>query len=180
MPKHANIMDYRRQHAAALRVHRKAKRQFWRSYLETLTAFTKIRDVWDAVARMKGKYRSSSRPLRSNNQLIYSKWEKVETLARYFQSTMSNSTAPRPIQARLDQLERAKNPEDEVPDTDAKFTLNEMDNAMSHLVTGKSYGTDDIPNEFILHIPRMQLNVLLGIYNRSWTAGNCCLTGNSA
>ena len=70
----------------------------------------------------------------------------------------------------LDRIRRAKE-ENRFPEANQRFTMQEMVNAINQLKTEKAYGTDEVSNNFIKHLPELKLRQLLGIYKRCWRNG---------
>ena len=54
------------------------------------------------------------------------------------------------------------------PDCNLPLTRQELENAIENLAPDKAYGTDEVSNNFIKHLPHSKVTDLLGIYNRSW------------
>lgn len=54
---------------------------------------------------------------------------------------------------------------------DWRFDLHDLMHIISHVHLGKGFGSDDISNEKLCHLPSNKLQELLGIINHSWWSG---------
>ena len=165
-----NINEYRRLNASATRIFNTNFRNFWERYLSKLSAQKPMKDNWEIIKKMKGKKRNYNPPLIEGGTYHYTKQERAAIHNNYFKSTMTkrNRRYPRNI---LDSIQEAKNDRNRFQECDQILTLQEIINAQQNLTPGKAYGTDEVSNDFLLHLPMQKLHQLLGIYNRSWRWG---------
>ena len=165
-----NINEYRRLNASATRIFNTNFKNFWEKYLSKLSAQKPMKENWEIIKKMKGKKRNYNPPLIKGGTYHYTKQERAAIHNNYFKSTMTkrNRIYPRTI---LLEIKEAKENINIFPDCQKLLTLQELTNAQQNLTPGKAYGTDEVSNNFLLHLPKQKLTQLLGIYNRSWRWG---------
>ena len=163
----ANKIEYRRLNAIAIRTYTENFRNFWASYLGQIKATTPHKELFDMVKKLQGKRRRQQHPLIQGTTYHYTKQEKAEIHNKYFKSTMTaaNNKIYHPnVEYRISLAKR----EDRFPECNQPLTRQELDNAIENLAPDKAYGTDEVSNNFIKHLPHCKVTDLLGIYNRSW------------
>ena len=164
-----NRTEYKKRHAEANRTHKYFKKQFWVKYVSTINSSTKTGEVWTVIKKMSGKHRTMFHPIQHENSFHYDKETKAKLLAKQFQSQMYKNEEENYPPFMINKINDAKEKQTEAPQK--RFSLQELANGIKNLKTNKSYGTDDICNEFIHKLPKTKRGELLGIYNRSWQTG---------
>ena len=146
------------------------ERDFWRDFTSKINSSSTATEVWQMAKRMKGKTRPKRSPLISEGQHHYSSQEKANIFTKHYRDTMSsNDDIEYPIQFSED-IARTKE-KGAFPQCDSIFTMQEMQNGLQKLEENKAYGTDEVGNEFLKHLPLPKVQELLGLFNRSWKEG---------
>ena len=165
-----NKREYRRLLAATLRVHLETEREFWRKYSSKITPSTPAKEIWDMVMKLKGTYRPPNIPLFSGGDVHFTKQQKATVFAEHFQQSMTSDQHRVYPQEVTETIENAKTG-GQFPTSDTRFTMHELQNALKKLEKNKAYGTDEISNNILLHLPHTKHQELLGMFNRSWREG---------
>ena len=169
-PSMGNKREYRRLHAQAIRTILEEERNFWRTYMGTITPKTPIKEIWDKVNKLRGTSSRKEGPLLRNDRYIHHKEEKAAIFNTHFQGTMSSDNVnvyPQQVLEKIADMKAGGS----YPECDVRFTMQEIQNSLKSLATGKGYGLDDVPNEFLQKLPRPKIQELLGLFNRSWREG---------
>ena len=166
-----NINSYKRLSAAATRVHKTAKRLAWRSYIETITEKTTTAEIWRVIKAFKGRNYQIRSPIEDDEEnLIYDIQEKAEKHVNHLQKTMYSDILFDYTNEELRSIDVAANNNSET-DYNIRFKIHELENAVSNLKPDKAFGADDIHNRFIIKMPPIKTQELLGVINRIWRKG---------
>ena len=170
-PSRPNIMNYRRLTAAAIKVHKLAKRLAWRKYVSRITPKTSSKEIWGIIRSFKGLQKVNNSPLLVNNALIFDTQDKSNIIAKHLQSCMYRREAYNYLHEDIQLIDRTANGmQDEA--YNSRFTLHELNDAIEALNPDKACGSDEIHNQFLLHLPWYLRNQLPGIFNRIWRSGH--------
>lgn len=83
-----NILNFKRLHAVAKRIHKIAKRTAWRNYVSTITHSTSTKEIWGVIKSFSGFKKTTNSPIFINGNFVFNITEKAETQAVYFKSNM--------------------------------------------------------------------------------------------
>ena len=165
-PSLENVLSYRRLSAAATKVHKLAKRQAWRKYLEKITKDTTSTEIWRIIKAFKGKRQLRS-PLKIEDELIFDIQRKAEKHAQHFQQNMYSNNIFDYTREDRTTIDNAAN-DRTVTDCNKNFTSFELSNAINTLESEKAVAADNIHNKFLIHLPIFKLQETLGVINRMW------------
>src|SRR6218665_3544143 len=149
----------------------------WEKYCSELSNQTKLGVVWDMARRMNGRASYTSIPtLTSKGSIADNNIDKSNMLAEIFAKTSSNTNYSEKFVEYLSvtENEHAPKPSGNLPaieDIEAmnqNFSLNELNGAICNSKYSKSPGDEKIPYEFLKHLHKDALNVLLAFYNKIW------------
>ena len=170
-PSIENIQEYRRLSAAAVKIHKTAKRLAWKKYVSNITEKTTTSEIWRVIKAFSGKCKMINYPLKDGIQLIFDAQQKTEILAQYLQSTM---TTDRRFDYSIDDLQIidvAANDES-FTDYNERFNAHELQTTLEDLKTNTAYGVDEVHNAFLKNLPLVKFSELLGCLNRVWRSGH--------
>ena len=166
----ANKLEYRRLDAICATVLADARRKAWSAFVSSLSSTSSSR-IWRFLSTMKGRASSFTFPLQKDGVALLTDLSKADFLASFFSSTLS-VPVPLPALARFKveviQAMAAPSP----PGLSLPFTSSELSSAVSALPPRKAVGPDLVPYEFLRALPSASLDLLLEIYNQSWSSGS--------
>ena len=88
-----NSTEYKRLRAVARRVIKEARKCSWRKFCGTLGPETPVRQLWSAVRKMAGVYKSRSMPvLQKGVSVAVSNKEKADMFVERFQAVHSSGS----------------------------------------------------------------------------------------
>jgi hypothetical protein len=170
-----DYVEYKHQEAVVKVTLKSEAKASWENYCSELTDQTKLGVVWDMARRMNCIAPYKSIPtLNSNGITAENNLEKSNLLAQMYAETSSNKNYNPKFVEYLKCVKNEHNtvPSDNLPDiedTEAlneNFSLKELKDAISNSKCCKSPGDDKIPYEFLKHLHRHALIILLAFYNK--------------
>lgn len=174
--KYQHLIDYKRAQALVRRVIKKAKKEYWRSFCNTLGRTTPIEKVWGMIKRMRGKGRGYEYPvMMEEGKVILSCKEKAEAIARTLVKVHSSNNlrveevrARQETRIRYDVQDRGNVEEEGV--LNRPFTLQELNRALQK--AGRSTpGRDRVCYSMLEHLSVESKGTLLHLYNKVWEEG---------
>ena len=167
-----NILEYRRLHAAAIRIHKLAKILAWKNYVNKITADTTSKEVWQMIRSFGGRRKFTRSPLIQNNTLVHDIQQKAEILVTQYQKTMFDEHIHEYNHEFALIIDKAmRDMELQNKKYNKPFTKHELENAITYLPTDKTCGNDEVHNQFLKNLTEAKKDILLGIYNELWTKG---------
>lgn len=171
-----DFINYKRAQAIVRKIIRRAKKNYWREYCDSIGEDVNVSDIWGMIRKMAGKQRNNNIPtLTENNRLVISDMEKAEVLAKNFARIHSNANLSEEIRRNREQI-LIRNPwllENKGPSEstlDREFTLFELKKALAESKK-TSPGKDEICNEMIKHLSDNSLCIILKLFNKVWESG---------
>ena len=168
-----NLINFKMVRAKTRRLIRETKRLSWQNYVSGLNSRTTVKKAWDMVRKISGKVSQTPlRHLKTNNTLITDITTITNTLAKTFSdNSSSNHYSPTFQQFKTIQEQQTINFRSQnLEPYNILFSLEELNSALraSH---DTSPGPDNIPYQFIQHLPFTSLKILLNLFNNIWTGG---------
>ncbi|XP_063075987.1 RNA-directed DNA polymerase from mobile element jockey [Engraulis encrasicolus] len=173
----ADLVEYKKAQATVRRVIRKAKRERWGAFCNTIGRDTSITEVWGMIRRMGGIRREYSLPaIHFNKEIMATDREKAEALAKVFVGIHSgHNLSPEARVAREEMVRRhPKVLEKKVTvneTSDFPFSMFELKRALSG-VRSTSPGKDEICYVMVDKLCPEAQGVLLQLFNMIWETGN--------
>ena len=165
-----NLIEYRRLAAIARRIIKKNKVETWRKFCSTISAETPPKKIWRMIRKMSGKGRQRSSPLNVNGRIIDDPKQKADIIAEHLDTIIGQDpTRMNDTQTRI--VEEGLQSNDE-SGYNMAFTLQELNDSLESLKSGKSMGDDDVENEFLKFLPDHKKTELLNLINQSWIESN--------
>ena len=174
-PTDDNLNEYKKARAAARRTVKNSKRESWKQYITKLNSSTPVKKTWDMIRKISGKQSSSSVSFLNNTDgtKCTDRKDIVNKLAEEFsKNSSSNHYTPRfqkyKAQAEKEKLNFNSNNSE---DYNMLFNITELIESLnkSH---DTATGPDEIHYQFLKHLSRPSLAVLLQIFNKIWQTGN--------
>ena len=150
-PTTENINAYKRLHAAAIRIHKAAKRLSWRKYVSKITEKTTKSEIWRVIRSFNGKINRIRYPLKDGDQLVFNIQRQTDIHARHQQSTMSSGR----FEYDREDLRLIDNAANDMSYTayNELFKTHELLDSLQELKAESAYGTDEVNNKFLKHLP---------------------------
>lgn len=172
-PTAENLDKFKMARAKARRTIREAKKQSWQTYVSGLNCSTTIKKAWDMVRKISGKGTPAPvKQLLVNNTLITNIQDITNTLAKNFAYNSSTSHYTPQFQKFKKTQEqhnlnfKSKNSED----YNMLFSMTELCEAIRHS-HDTAPGPDNVHYQFLKHLPKTSLQLLLSLFNNIWTSG---------
>jgi ribonuclease HI len=171
--KEEDLAEFRKLRAKVKYLIKKAKREKWREYVDTITVQTNPTNMWNKIGKISGKRRSTGISAMSNGtNITCDPYEIANILAEHFEivsSTQNYTTEFLKIKEREEQTPIDILDEDNEP-YNLPFTSDELEDAL-HSCKGSSPGTDEIHYQMLINLTTMAKKNLLEIYNSIWISG---------
>jgi ribonuclease HI len=170
-PTDKNLALLRQAQAATHRIIKSSKKESWRNYVSKLNARSLVKKTWDMVRKISGKYRGHQihHLQQKNGDTATDKESIAETLADEFAYNSSTSHYTTKFQQHKVLAERKpldfNSNNTEIYNIPFTFSELQLSLRMSH---DTAVGPDEIPYQFLKHLPTESLLVLLGIFNSIW------------
>ena len=164
-PSIANTIEFRRCAARAKRCIKTAKRETWRKFCSQLSPETPSQEVWKMIKKINGNKLPRNISLQENGEIITDEAAQ----ARIFANTLEEigNLQPTPITEQQQQYITQKK-ENNQDNHNIRFTIEELNECIKSLASGKSTGEDEMHNSFLKNLPDTKRRELLGLINRSW------------
>ena len=162
-----HLCAYKKATAIFKRTVRRTKREYWRDFCSKLNAQTPLDRVWKIFNSIKGRTPPCNFPLSNSN--IFTPQEKTQLMGNFFHSIVGNKILLQNetiLQQEIELAIKKKGGEYNKP-----FSQFELDYILNSLPTKKATGPDDIPYEFLKHLPENCLIHLLHLSNFSYAQG---------
>jgi ribonuclease HI len=168
-------IEYKRLRAKVKYELKKARRKAWEEFASTITPQTPSSEIWNKMAKISGKAKSTSinRIRRQNGDVIENSKEIANEMVKHFAAVSSDQNYNR-------EFINKKQQEEEIPfeidddyeaDYNETFTEQELEDALN-TVSGTSPGPDNIEYELIKQLGKEEKQQLLKAFNNVWTSGN--------
>lgn len=171
-----NLIHYIKAQAEVRKTVRRAKRESWRNFCDTIVRTTSVGQVWGMVKRMGGDRRDWEYPVmeEEGGKAVTDK-EKAEVMAKAFAKVHSSDNLTeegnRRRERMLSQYSKLINWKQSNNDgLDDPFTLAEMIRAIKKS-RPTSPGKDQVGYAMLKYLGERALNKMLGLYNKVWEEG---------
>ena len=145
---------------------KKAKRESWEKYCNTLTSDTPICLLWKCIKRLHTPFDQKSQPFITHDAMISDPVLKADALASHYQSVLNSPTPASISEAILLPLALSLSCDDN-SSINQPFTLHELENSIYNL-KNSSPGLDYIHNKHLANLTLEYKLWLLNIYNDSF------------
>ena len=162
-----DIIAYNEAVAIATRTRLEAKRNSLQKYVSQINSDTPIKEVWDMMRKITGKHRISNRPIKYMDVYNYDKEGKALAFGKHYQRIMTKEDNREYLEEDINRIDLALQSGNQ-NDYNKRFTKREIQSAIDNLSSEKTYGKDEVHNQFLKHLPDNKKIELLGIFNRSW------------
>ena len=170
------LIKYKQCQAVVRCTVKKAKREYWKAFCETLDRTTPIGNVWGMIKRMRGIRKELEYPIMMvEDRVIIGSKDKAEAIAKTLVKVHSSGNLT-PIEARgreitIDRYRHVL--EEEMGNEDAintPFDLSELNSALKKV--GRSTpGRDGICYVMLEKLTDKGKEVVLGLINKVWVEG---------
>ena len=167
-PTTQNSINYKQVYAKARRTIRRAKKDSWKSYVSKINTKTPIKQTWDMIRKISGKFSPPPiKYLETNQHKATSKKEIADTFGETFAQISSSENYTENFKKHKKQAEgmnvKFVNGNDD-NDYNKDFTVNELEEALGR-AKDSAAGPDDIHYLLIGHLSKAAKETLLTLYN---------------
>ena len=173
-PTKENLESVRIMRAKARRTIKQSKKRSWKSYVSKLNSRSSVKKVWDMVRKISGKRKKSniSHLIKSDESVITTKEGIANVLGETFSKNSSSENYDKKFQ-------HVKSREEKKPlnfksnnteDYNKPFSPSELLDSLEKC-HDTAVGPDHVHYQLLKHLPQESLDLLLEIYNRTWTTG---------
>lgn len=165
-----NVNIYNELEAISNRVLLEAKRQSWREYIGTITRTTKIKEIWNKIRSLDGKYSSQGKIILKVNDVIKAEPQMVaDELGEFFSFVNSDDNYS-------EEFRRYKTTKEqeiiEFPDNDRAFynrtfRMYELEAVLINC-KGSSPGPDELHYDMFKNLSIIQKKKILNFINFLW------------
>jgi ribonuclease HI len=175
----SDYLEYKKQEAVVKKTLKEEAKVCWQAYCSEMTNQTKLGSVWSWARRMNGVATYSSIPtLTKNGEIAETNLEKANLLGRNYATNSSTLNYNGDFLSYISCDHVEDNPQmmfnsnaNEIGILNEMFNLHELKQAIRSAKINKSPGDDGIPYEFLKHLHKNALNILLVFYNKIWKEG---------
>ena len=169
----ANKIEYKRAVAKAKLVTKESKKEAWTQKCEGLNLRQGGREAWTLLKNLSGENRKENpKPLVTDKEVLATDFKKAEHFNKYFASVNKAS--------KKDDLDKGLNSVLKEKERDLMspaifqepITESELDSALKKLKKRKSPGPDKVHNEMLINLGKKAKQLLLELYNKTWTEGH--------
>jgi len=152
---------------------KKAKREKWREYVDTITTQTNPSSVWNKIGNISGKRKFNGISGMTDGQNVTCDPQEIANiLGEHFERVSSSENYEKEflqIKARneMNQLEII---DDDTEPYNLPFTYKELEDALQ-TCTGSSPGNDEIHYQMLKNLSVVAKKNLLDLYNFTWISG---------
>jgi len=171
-----HLIEYKRAQAMVRQNVRKAKREYWKTFCDSLGRTTPIEKVWGMIRKMKGNGREYGYPviIDGDDSITDSKGKAEiigKTLAKVHSSKNLSYEERKGREETVSNYQRVfVNGNGESDNLNEKFTKGELNRALKKL--GKSApGKDTICYSMLENLSDSGKDILLKLYNKIWMEG---------
>ena len=172
-PTNENLITFKLMKAKARRAVRNAKRQSWQEYVSKLNNQTPMKNVWDMIGKISGKYKKDClNMLEKDGNTISDPNEIADCLAESFARNSSSENYSDEFQTYKNKTEKQKLnfKTKSLTEYNKKITIKELMLAIKKS-KNTSPGPDQIHYQLLKHLPISCLFVLLDLLNDVWEGG---------
>ena len=166
-----NLNKIKITRAQARRTIRLSKRSSWQNYVSTLDSKTNVKQIWDMIRKIRGKFSHSCiKHLSVNNTTITDIHDITNALGEAFSSISSTDAYTATFQQyKINQEKIELNFHSNNSEYYNKyFSLSELIQAIK-VSKDTAPGPDSIHYQFLKHLPEPSLQLFLLLLNRIWT-----------
>ena len=169
-----DLIQFKRFKAIARKVYNNAQRESWKTYVSSINSETPIKQIWNRVNKLRGKYKGAHTPSLNLNGLILNNPTKVanclgETLSNASKG-LANISPPFAMKKKIEESIPIDFTSGDPQSYNNPFSMEELQAALSEC-SNSSPGEDLISTVMIKHLHNEALNTLLTIYNSIWSSG---------
>ena len=146
------------------------KQEAWKEHVETITATTSSKKVWQTIRAMDGR-----RPPGRENEVLevagttyVEDEDKAEQFAKTYRSFAKLPVSKEDRVLRRYNRKHMKRKQGPVEESEQPLTWAELERAIHEAKNNKAAGEDDIPYELIKNLGPKAKELLLHLYNRCW------------
>jgi hypothetical protein len=167
-PTPKNRTAYNSVSAKAAEIIRSSKEKSWQQFVTSISHRTPTTQVWKMFRAVSGRQPPAVFPLSDGNQPL-SNIDTAEAIALYLSSVFSVKHSI--LREEADFLISQLTVGDSLP-FNQRFSLYELNCAISSLPARSSPGADLIHNNFLINLPEGHHRALLGLFNLSFRTGD--------
>ena len=143
-----NIIEYKRYAAKAKRCIKKAKKETWRKFCNSITPETPTKEVWNMIRKMNGNSIPRNITLIEDNRIITDEESQAKTFADKIQEIGENAVNHPITEEQKLRIQQAKN-NNLGTEYNSRFTMEELRECIRTLPSEKVTGEDEIHNKFL-------------------------------
>jgi len=174
-PTSRNLRKYQKVRAKTRRIIKKSKQDSWRQYVSKLNSRTSVKEAWDMVRKISGKQvnSSTSHLNKSDGTKCTETHDIANLLADEFEHNSSSNHYSPKFQRFKNNTEKYKLDfsSDNTEDYNRTFNITELKDSLSRC-HDTATGPDEVHYQFLKHLPKESLELLLDIFNRIWESGS--------
>ena len=174
----SDIFAFRKARAFAQLTLRKAKLDFWHSYVSGLSADSKLGSVWRCLKSLSGHSSCRSFPLKIDGKFLSSNFEKANVFAKQFAFISSDENLPPDFftvrsSTAVSFMSSIGTETLPIPDLGSQalnlpFGMEELQSALLMSNQQSSPGIDNITMSMLFHLPMEAKFYLLSLFNYYW------------
>jgi ribonuclease HI len=168
-----DLAEFRKLRAKVKYLIKKAKREKWREYVDTITAQTHPSNIWNKIGKISGKRKSNGiLAMTDGTKVTSNSYEIANILAEHFERVSSSENyAPEFLQIKEEEENFPINIiDDDNEPYNLPFSFNEFQEALE-TCKGSSPGNDEIHYQMIINMSTTAKKQLLELYNSIWISG---------
>lgn len=179
-----NLKNYQKAKAKSQFEVKKARRESWNNYIESIDASTTSKEMWTKIRSVGGwnKFSSIKSIIDKNGSIISNPKEMANCLAESFEDISSNedySLQFRKIKEEKEQNFFTNKTNTNTIGLNSDFTMYEMSEILNQ-VKSESAGPDGLPYQLYKNLSIKNKQVLLNFYNNIWRSGSIPIPMKSA
>ena len=169
-----DLIEFKRLKAIARKVYHEAQRESWKTYVSNINSETSIKQIWNRVNKLRGKYKGSHTPsLKVNGNILNDPLNVANCIAETISQASKGLSSSYPPFAAKKKTEESKPflfQTSENISYNIPFSTEELQAALSDC-SNSSPGEDYISFIMIKHLHAEAQSTLLTIYNTIWSSG---------
>jgi Reverse transcriptase (RNA-dependent DNA polymerase) len=169
-----NITEFKRLKATTRLLLKKARRDAWREFTNSMTCHTPSKEIWNKIGAISGKRKGNNiTKLRNGDQVLAQPLQIANRLAKHFAKVSETSQYTQIFQERKETAEALAvhvNMED-ISAHNINFSMRDLQEALKTCI-GSSPGPDNINYEMVKQLGEKETEKLLGAYNSMWQLGS--------
>lgn len=167
------VIDLRRSHYTAQKIIKKAKRESWEKFLDSINDDSNLNVLWRKMNRLCGQKKTNETTLVDGDKIITNEKTVAERLASYFYEQSATNNYPKDFikkKSKQEKIPVKHNFDNNDHKYNERFSLQELLTAITE-AKGKAAGIDEISYDIIRKLPGITKIILLEELNRIWAQG---------